>query len=296
MFNPLQRFNPVQKDNILHLTLLGIIFVLLGMSAYFAVRGGSGNGEKEKFFTESDKFNAEIALQSVKEEILPGSIRVPILIYHSVAPHGPLQTSLQRYYDVAPEQFAKQMQYLRDNGWSIIALDYLADALEQNISLPPKSIVITLDDGWENQYKWAYPILKKYGYTATFFVFTRAIDSSGFMTWDEVKTLDENGMTIGGHTRTHPYLADITDPVALRSEIIGGKGIIENRIGRPIYTFAYPYGHYNDQIIDIVKEAGYKTARSTYYGTHNAAEELYKLKSIEVTDDFDKFVKDINAR
>lgn len=282
------------KDKILHIAFVTIIVILFAISVYFRSTRVP-NILEDKFFTESDKFNEEIALQQVKEEILPGSVKVPILIYHSIAPHGNAQTSIQRYYDVAPESFQKQLQYLKDNGYVVIGLDFLADALEQNITLPHKSIVLTFDDGWENQFKYAYPILKKYDNTATFFIFTHAIDTEGFMTWDEVKIMDNNGMTIGGHTRTHPYLVNITDPVVLRREIIGGKSVIENRIGRPIDLFAYPYGHYDDQIIEIVKEAGYKTARSAYYGIHNAPEEIYKLKGIEATDDFDKFVKDLNG-
>jgi len=281
------------KDKIFHIVLFTIIIFFIATSIYFYFHTSQTTVEKEVLFGDVEKLNAEIELQDKKEEILPGSLHVPILIYHSVAPHGSNQTSIQRYFDVAPESFQKQLQYLKDNGYTIIALDFLADALEQNILLPPKSIVLTFDDGWENQFKYAYPLLKEYNYTATFFIVTRAIDGELFLTWDEVKTMDENGMEIGAHTRTHPYLVGITDPVTLRQEIIGGKSVIENRIGRPIHLFAYPYGYYNDQVIEIVKEAGFKAARGAYYGTYNSLEEIYKLKGVEVTDDFNKFVQDI---
>jgi len=101
-------------------------------------------------------------------------------------------------------------------------------------------------------------------------------------------------MTIGGHTKSHPYLPSITDPDTLRREIISSKNIIEDQIGKKVNLFAYPYGHYNDQIISIVKEAGYKLARSTYKGIYNSKNDLYTLKGIEVTDDLTKFVSDIN--
>jgi peptidoglycan/xylan/chitin deacetylase (PgdA/CDA1 family) len=249
---------------------------------------------KEVFLSRISKFDLEHSLQGKAEEVKPGSVNVPILTYHSVRPHTPNQSPLQKYYDVAPESFIKQMQYLQDRGYAVIGLDYLATALEQNIILPQKSVVLTFDDGWRSQYAYAFPILRKHNYTATFFVFTDAIGQDYFLTWDQVRVMNNAGMTIGGHTKSHPYLAGIRDPEALREEITGGKHIIEDQIGQNIYLFAYPYGYYTNQIIGIVKDAGYRVARSTYKGIGHSRDDLFKLSSVEVTDDFDKFVADLN--
>jgi len=284
----------VTKDKLFHIGLVAIIVVLIGVSIYFRTTRGTDTLQNE-FLSKADKLDAEQLLQHVPENTPPpGAIKVPILIYHSVAAHTASQSAVQKYYDVAPESLEKQLRYLRDNGYTPIGLDFLAEALVQTITLPPKSVVLTFDDGWENQFLYAYPLLKKYSYTATFFIFTHAIDHKSFLTWDQVKTMDAGGMTIGGHTRTHPYLPDITDPVVLRREIIGGKSVVENRIGHAISLFAYPYGHYNDEIIGIVKEAGYEAARSAYKGIYHTRDDLYTLKGVEATDDFTKFVKDLN--
>jgi peptidoglycan/xylan/chitin deacetylase (PgdA/CDA1 family) len=232
-------------------------------------------------------------LQNIPEEIKPGSVHVPILVYHSMSPHGPNQSPLQKYYDVAPESFIQQMQYLKDSDYVVISLDFLASALEQNISLPPKSVVLTFDDGWRSQYSYAFPVLKKYGFTATFFIYTDAINNGAFLTWDQVRFMSNSGMTIGGHTESHPYLPGIHNTAQLRKEIVGGKRIIEDQIHQMIYLFAYPFGQYNDNIINIVKEAGYTAARSTYGGTHHTKDDLYKLKAVGVTDDLNKFVKEL---
>lgn len=283
----------VRIDKFLHIVLVTIIVVLLGTSIYFRETRGKDRLQDE-FLLKSDKLNAEEALQEIPEKApLADAVKVPILIYHSVKPHKGVESALIKYYDVAPESLEKQFRYLRDNGYTVIGLDFLIDALQQTITLPSKSVVLTFDDGWRNQFQYAYPILKKYNYTATFFIFTRAIDHQSFLTWDQIKIMDAGGMTIGGHTRTHPYLPDITDPVVLRREIIGGKSIVENRIGHPITLFAYPFGHYNDQIIQIVKEAGYKAARSAYKGIYHTRDDIYTLKGIEATDDFAKFLKDL---
>ena len=185
------------------------------------------------------------------------------------------------------------MQYLKDADYVVIGLDFLASALEQNISLPPKSVVLTFDDGWRSQYSYAFPVLKKYGFTATFFIYTDAIDHNYFLTWDQVRFMNSEGMTIGGHTKSHPYLPDVHDPAQLREEIIGGKRIIEDQIHQKIDLFAYPFGHYRDEIIAIVKEAGYTAARSAYKGINHTKDDLYKLKAVEATDDFGKFVDDL---
>lgn len=287
-------WNKLPKDRILHITLIAIILILLGISLYFRATRGQDT-TSEDFLAQTTNFNSEYALQNIPEEISPGAIKVPILIYHSVAPHGAFQSPIQVYYDVAPASLDKQLKYLKDNGYTVIGLDYLADALAQTITLPPKPIVITFDDGWENQFIYAYPTLKRYNNTATFFIYTHAIGHENFLTWDQVRTMDNGGMSIGGHTRTHPYLLGITDPVALRTEIIGGKSVIENRIGHSISLFAYPFGQYNNQVIDIVKEAGYRAARSGYKGIYHTKDDLYKLKGIEVTDDFNKFLRDIGS-
>lgn len=287
----------IGTDKRLHIALAAIIVVLLGTSIYFRETRNNDTFSQE-FLSKTDKLEAEQALQRVPEKAPPpeaDAIKVPVLIYHSVIAHSADESALQKYYDVAPESLEKQFKYLRENGYTVIGLDYLADSLTQTITLPPKPVVLTFDDGWENQFQYAYPIIKKYNYTATFFIYTRAIGHDLFLTWDQIKAMDEGGMSIGGHTRTHPYLLGITDPVVLRREIIGGKSVIENRIGHIIDLFAYPYGQYTDQIIEIVKEAGYKAARSTHKGIYHTLYDLYRIKGVEATDDFDRFVKDLKG-
>lgn len=251
----------------------------------------------EKIETEFYKVFREIDIEQsqqqagVAESILPGAIDVPILIYHSISPHRHKESRLVKYYDVSPESFEKELIYLRDNGYNVIPLGDLVDSLYGKKSLLPKSVVITIDDGWHSQYKYAFPLLKKYHDTATFFIFTNAPGAKYYMNWDEIREMDKAGMTIGGHTKSHPYLVEIKDPARLKDEIIGGKKILEEHLGKTVNLFAYPFGHYTNEIISIVKEAGYKSARSTYKGTHHTTADLYTLKGREVTDDFDSFVK-----
>ncbi len=286
----------MKRDTVFHIVLVSIILVLSGVVFYFVSLYYSVEDTfRNSFLSGLGIFNPEFTLHDTsKGEIpVPGALHVPILIYHSVKPHQPGETSLLKRYIVEPSSFEKQLRFFKENNYTVIGLDYLAEALDQTILLPPKSIVLTFDDGWNNQYAYAFPLLKQYGYTATFFIYTNAIDHKGFLTWQQVKEMDSAGMTIGGHTKSHPYLKQVTDTALLEDEIIGGKRVLEDHLGNSITLFAYPFGYYNDTIIGIVKKAGYKTARSTYKGTYHTLQDLYKLKGIEASDDLDKLIKEL---
>ncbi len=286
----------MEKDTYFHIFLISIIVGLGVVLFYYGVFRNFGDSFEDKLLLNFKKFDEEYELQETKEEATGAeTTNVPIFIYHSVRPHLAIENKLLKYYTVSPQSFEKQLRYLKDNGYVVIRLEYLADSLLQKIILPPKSVVLTFDDGWENQYRYAFPFLKKYGFTATFFVFTNVIDKNpSFLTWDQVKSMDEAGMAIGGHTKSHPYLFEIKDQNLLTQEISDGKKIIEEHIKKPVTIFAYPFGHYNDLLIKMVKQAGFKAARGTYRGTHHSADDIYKLKGIEATDDFGQFIKDLN--
>lgn len=101
-------------------------------------------------------------------------------------------------------------------------------------------------------------------------------------------------MTIAGHTKSHPYLFQIKDQNVLTAEIAGSKKILEEGLGKPVEFFAYPFGYFNDLIVSVVKEAGFKAARSSKKGIYHSKSDLFTLRSIEVSDDFDAFVKNLN--
>ena len=293
MFNWLRSFHFALKDRNLHFFLYGSILVLGGLLIHQIYFVKPVDLYQEALLSKISHFDLEQSLQQVPETIKPDSIKVPILIYHSVRPHSAGETAMQLHYEVAPDAFESQLKYLRDNGYTVISLEYLVESLSDNITLPPKSIVITFDDGWKNQYGYAFPLLKKYADTATFFITSDYVGGGYFLTWDQIRVMDNSGMTIGGHTRTHPYLVSVKDPAVLKNEITGSKLLIEKQIGHSIDLFAYPYGHYNDTVIQAVKDAGFRSARSTYKGVFHTSADLYTLKGLEVTDDMKAFASSI---
>lgn len=223
------------------------------------------------------------------------SVKVPIFVYHSVSPYYPSESKYKKKFDVEPIVFEKQMRYLKENGYLVISFDDLINHFSHDSLLPEKSVILTFDDGWQNQYRYAFPLLKKYNYTATFFIFTNAIGHKHFLTWPQIKELVAAGMTVGDHSKSHPYLYKITSKDKLRQEIIESRKILESNLGKPIDIFAYPFGHYNEEIIALLKENGFKAARTDgYQGVFHAQDELFNLKSIDADNDLTKFVEALN--
>lgn len=296
----------MDKDSILHITFIVAIVILalaVGISyghykqnQEIAENSPSAKDITEDFLIKFEGVNLEKVLQeTTKEEIAaPEAIKVPILVYHSVRPQIKGESPLVDYFDIPPELLERDLIYLKENNFSIIPFSGLVAALEGEKELPQKPVVLTFDDGWENQYTYAFPLLKKHKVTATFFIFTSAIGHKHFLSWEQIKELDRLGMTIAAHTKSHPYLFRIKDRNILTDEIIGGKKILEEGLGKPVEFFAYPFGYFNDLIISVVQEAGFKAARTSRKGTHHFKSSILTLKSIEVSDDFDNFVTNLN--
>ncbi len=268
--------------------LLGI--ALLGSFGFFGIRGSRIADREAVRGTEPSRPRAMAHPAVRPERPVPGEIRVPILVYHTVAPHRPGQTREQREFDVDTRIFEQQMQYLVDHQYRVIPLAELVDALEGKDSVPSSAVVITFDDGWVSQYQNAFPVLRRLGLTAAFFIYSDAIGTDPvFMTWDHLREMQSAGMTIESHSRSH---ADLRKPgVSLAGELRGSRDVIERKLGTVPEFFAYPYGASNERIADAVRSAGYRAARTFPGGASNSAADLFVLRSVLTTDDMAAFVR-----
>lgn len=202
---------------------------------------------------------------------------VPILTYHMI---GYEQGSLS----VAPENFSKQMEYIKENGYAVITLDELVKGIQSKKRFKRNEVVITLDDGYQDNFKYAYPVLKKFSFPAIIFLVTDYIgNKKGFLNWDEVRIMSKNNISFGGHTKTHFYLGDVLDDKVAWEQIAGPKKAIEQEIRAPVDYFCYPVGGFNERIKEIVKEAGYKGACTTNRGLGKLNSDVYEIKRIKVT-------------
>ena len=185
--------------------------------------------------------------------------------------------------EITPQMFEEQLKELKDKNIPVIPMqDFLAwKRGEKNI--PPKSAIITLDDGWITQYTAAWPLLKKYDYPFTMFVYTEGLRpgghfaGGGMMTWDQLAEMRDAGVDIQAHSATHQDMRRRFDAIAkkklseeeylqwLTNETAGVKKALEDRLGIRVNTFAVPYGKHDDTVRKAVMDAGYE-ALFTVYG------------------------------
>jgi peptidoglycan/xylan/chitin deacetylase (PgdA/CDA1 family) len=190
-------------------------------------------------------------------------------MYHYVRVVDPKKDPLGYQLSVTPQDFAAQMAYLKSNGYTTITPDGLWQAMQDQTTLPSKSVLLTFDDGYSDFYSAAFPVLKKENFNATAFIITDFLGDAKnqYMTWAQVKQLDSSGLiTIGSHTLHHVNVATSKNAVA---EIDDSKTMLTTFLGHPITTFAYPGGSFNNQAVDLVDQASYEMAFTTQPGLNH---------------------------
>ena len=254
----------------------------------------------------------------------PQGIRIPILMYHSISDDP--ETGHPYYWiNTSAERFAEQMRFLHQSDYKVITLseavrmikpadnpqdgitspfqeseNCLTDAARifPNLSpstLPPdKFVVLTFDDGYEDFYWRAFPVLIKHSFRATVFLPTNYINTTvgglrgkRHLTWHQVRELQCEGISFGSHTVTHANIG-LIDNASLENEIIGSKEVIEQETVKKVVAFSYPYAfpeHRKDlvgRVIGLVKDAGYEFVVSTRIGTVHEERDIFALKRIPV--------------
>ncbi|MDD4012909.1 MAG: polysaccharide deacetylase family protein [Candidatus Omnitrophica bacterium] len=203
----------------------------------------------------------------------------PILMYHGVRDDG--SSSLF----VSPANFSRQMAFLDEKGFSVMTLEDLVKDVKSGISFRPRAVVITFDDGYEDNYINAFPVLYKRGMSATIFLPTAQISrDKGYLTWDQARVMAKGGIDFGAHTRNHAYLPDIKDKEELLGEVEGPRRDIEANLGSPARFFCYPAGAFNEDSKKAVIEAGYEGALSTNRGRSRSNKDVFELNRVKVTD------------
>ena len=220
-------------------------------------------------------FNAEKKSAAQKIEDVAAGSKILVLNYHQVNNNfNPLA--------VPVNDFDAQMSYLSEHGYVTITPDELAEGLEGNLNLPEKPVLITFDDGYVDNYTNAFPILKKYNFRATIFIIPSLISKNPrYMTWEQLKEMEQNGVTMQSHTLNHIALEELPDD-EIRSELLNSKVILEEQLGHEINFLAYPTGTYNLHIAGIARDVGYKGAFTVKYGNVDLGSNLYALERVPI--------------
>lgn len=198
---------------------------------------------------------------------------VPILAYHQVG-------SLPEVYSVDAAEFEQQMKYLSEHGYTAISLAELF-ASRQGGKLPPRPVIITFDDGYEDNYLTAMPIMEKYGMKGTIFVIAGQVGQPEYMTWEQLKTLQLKGMEIGSHTYSHVALNEIT-PSEQLAELVRSKQVLEANLGLSVDFLAYPYGQYDRATMAALQQAGYTAACTGIPGLGTTGGDVYQLCRVNI--------------
>lgn len=204
----------------------------------------------------------------------------PILMYHKIDKAESRKGKLA----VSPEVFEKQMSFLARNKYNVISLQQLIGLIKNKEKIPHNTVVITFDDGYENNYSAAFPVLKKYNLKATIFVIADFITKPGYMTEAQLKELSDSGLiTIASHTFTHPVLTKI-DAQAANYEITQSKDALEVIIKKPVKLFSYPLGAFNEAIRAAVIKETYLGAVATNPGKKYPKDDIYALKRMRIAE------------
>lgn len=219
---------------------------------------------------------------------LRGYQTVPILSYHNF--------SLSEFnkMTVSRGMFEQQMSLLKEKGYRVISMDQFFDFLEFKASIPPKSVVITIDDGWLSAYEIAFPILKKYGYPATLFLYTDIIGkASKSLSWNLLQEMTNEGIEVQCHTKSHRNLTlpekkeSFKDYFEnLEKELEGCKDTVKHRLNREVKYLAYPYGDTNSLVIEAAKKLQYRGALTVKRGGNPFFVHPYRVNRSEVHGDF----------
>lgn len=215
---------------------------------------------------------------------------VPILMYHQILPDPP---PAFRKYTVSPRRFALQMRLLRVTGFQTVTLAELRANRLDRCPLPPRAVLITFDDGYRDSVRYAVPILRAHGFSATFFLVTGLMGARShwlqrevglefpLIDWATARRLGEWGMQCGAHSISHLRLAELAADEC-RRELHESRQALEQELGHQVVDLAYPYGSLSPMVRELASEAGYRSACSVRIGLSTAGDDPLTLHRVPI--------------
>jgi peptidoglycan/xylan/chitin deacetylase (PgdA/CDA1 family) len=221
---------------------------------------------------------------------------IPILMYHSISEDE--GSGVADYYrtNTSPAVFERQMRFLRDEGFHSVDLDQALRLLENQAAPEMKAFVITFDDGFRDFYTSAFPILNKYGFTATMYVLTgfigdgrKSFKGRECLIWSEVRELRRQGIQFGSHSVSHPVLYELSWK-EIESELTCSKTEVEGQLKEEVTSFAYPYAfpqqdrRFIEGFMELARASGYRNCVTTIIGRVKPGANQFCLKRLPAND------------
>lgn len=224
---------------------------------------------------------------------------VSMVDYASVIMYHRFGDSRYPSTNIKKEQFSKHINELLKPKYSIISIEKALQAINNIEKIQDRSVVITIDDAYSSVYEYAWPIFKKNKLPFTLFVSTDVIDNKtpGYMTWEEIRTLRDHGVTIGSQAKSHPHMYKISKEQIVKELSLSNKRFIDEIGSRP-KVFAYPYGEYNLEVLEQVKLQGFAAAFGQHSGVAHRSLGLYELPRFAMNEKYgnmERFLLAVNA-
>ncbi len=280
------------KKNILTSLIVIIILMLGGYLTYNSVSNknnlanNSNNANQseanlkiQEYYSNKDK-NKTQEMRFGNAKLVNDNVGVPVLYYHSV------RESADNEVTITPEKLRMQLKYIKDQGYITLTMSELKNYLLDNSPIPQKSIVITFDDGYMDNYYNAFPILKDLDMVATIFCITSNLDGSYYLSKDAITEMSNYGIDIQSHTVNHHKLDKMTYSEQL-AELKTSKKTLEAITGKEVTSIAYPFGNFNDNSIKAAKDAGYTLGFTTRRGLSDRDDNSLKIDRIYINSNYD---------
>lgn len=287
----------MKKNNLILLTMcvlltFGIITVIFLGQSFIKAKASSNkiNNSSKIVPIETKDITKEDSQEKDKSrfdgiKLTDADIGVPILCYHSIS------ESKDNELLLSPEKFKSQLKYLKDNGYTPITMDELYNFLKNNKSIPEKSVVITFDDGYRDNYTTAFPILKEFGFKATVYVISNFVENDLYMTKAQIKEMSDWGIDIESHTDNHEDLSKLTLDQQYET-MKKSKEQLETILSKKVDYIAYPFGKFNANTRKAAEKAGYKLGFSLAGGLADKGDNAYNIDRLYISNNYtiDEFI------
>lgn len=210
-------------------------------------------------------------------------LTLPIIMYHQV------RNDKSGDMIISKGRLEEELAYLKRMGYVSVSPEEWLSYCDGDLALPEKIVMLTFDDGWKSQYENALPLLTKYGFKGVFYVYPDFVGGSAAMSWDMIKKLKKAGHTVGCHSMTHPKLVPAGQYESkrdykkrLKEEIYASADKISEKTGIDALDFCFPYGYYSQEVIDMLDDAGYRSATTVNAGMNDADSDPFVLSRYQV--------------
>ena len=279
-----------KKFILLVLSLLIIAAALVLIFNYNKNTDTTLDNSTEASIEDTDNISPDVVSNNSTEEnrfenikVTNEDIGIPVLYYHSVLPDSEVATPNE--VTISPEKLRKELMLVQELGYTTLTMSEFTDYINNNKPIPEKSILITFDDGYTDNYVHAFPILKELNMKATIFMIASQVDSGYYMSADQLKEMSDYGIDIESHTDNHVYLDTLSYDKQLK-ELKDSKEKLEKILGKEVTSIAYPYGNYNEDTMKATIDAGYTFGFTTNKGLAKRTNNKVELNRIYVSSNY----------